>query len=87
MAKFAGKFPTNLKAHLKKRHTRVYQELLGKEEKKERVKRQASAARVTAQPTIVETFVRSKLYECTSTKSQNITRKLSIFVSAGNVAN
>jgi len=84
---FSGKFPTNLKAHLKKSHPTVFQELVAKEAEKELAKKRAAAATVTLQPTIAETLSKSKPYERGSTRIIKITRKLAIFVGAGHVAN
>ena len=84
---FSGKFLTNLKAHLKNNHPSAFQELLAEEGEKELAKKRAAAATTVLQPTIAETFVKSKPYERGSLKNVKITRKLAVFVGAGHVAN
>jgi len=77
---FSGKFPTNLKAHLKKSHPTVFQELVAKEAEKELAKKRADAATVTLQPTIAKLLNKSKPYEHGSTRIIKITRKLAILL-------
>lgn len=84
---FSGKFLMNLKTHLKKNHPRVFQEFLAKEEEKEVARKRAAASTAAVQPTIAETILRSKPYERGSTRNENITHKLAIFIGAGHVAN
>lgn len=84
---FSGKFLTNLKTHLKKNHSRVFREFLAKEEEKEVARKRAATSTAAVELTIAETILRNKPYEQGSTRNENITRKLAIFIGAGHVAN
>lgn len=88
-----GKFPTNLKQHLKKCHNEVYLELLKKEEelkvkkekKAEALKR--SSLKVSQQMTLVQSLKSKSVYSKDNPQFKLITRKLAIFIGTSNVAN
>lgn len=65
----------------------MFQEFLAKEEEKEVARKRAAAATAVVQPTTAETILRNKPYERGSTRNENITHKLTIFIGAGHVAN
>ena len=71
----AGKFPTNLKAHIKGSHPAVYEQMLKKEAEKQkereaRVRKLASplASHVAGQMTLVGTIQKTKPYKKDSTR-------------------
>ena len=86
----SGKYPTNLKGHVRKFHPTEYQEMLKKEgavsEKKQKRKsgKAALCGPLKDQPVIAECFV--KKYERGSERYQKITRKLAMYVASNNVA-
>ena len=77
---FVGKYPTNLKNHLKKSHTTEFKEM----EKKELARKEATTARegkpTQVQPTIMQSLGMSKPYEHNSPRNLKIVRKLAVFV-------
>ena len=77
---FAGKFPSNLRQHLKTCHVACYQEMLNDEEKqkeeRETKKSKCSSGIARSQKTLGEAFQRK--YDKESRKYQDITRKLTI---------
>ena len=86
----SGKYPTNLKGHIRKFHLFEYQEMLKKEGvvSEKRQKRKSGKAALCGllkdQPVIAECFV--KKYERGSEHCQKITRKLAMYVASNNVA-
>ena len=83
---FCGKYPTNLKSHLKKCHSTEFQQMTEKE--MTRKEAAASGGKTTrGQPTITQSLGMSKPYDRNSPKSLKITRKLAVFVGIGHVAN
>ena len=78
-----GKFPSNLRQHLKSRHGAVYQELLRSEEK-QKEEREALRNKTTfgptpmSQRTLGEIVKSQRKYEKESLKYQTITEKLAI---------
>ena len=95
--KISGKYPTNLRAHLRKCHPKEYedvQEKKVKENEKEKTKKKlqttAGAGPSTQygiQPTLVATLQMKKKYSKENEKYRKITRKLAIFIGTSNVAN
>lgn len=90
-SKTTGKFPTNLKQHLKKFHPEVYSELLKKEEeenvkkaKKEEARRKSSL-KASQQMTLVQSFKHGAKYDKGDPRSKVITRKLAIFIGTSNM--
>ena len=94
----AGKYPTNLKQHLKKEHLNEYTEVLRKEECKEREKKKLeelsnvagsfkSKGGHSGQLTLEQTLQQKKQYPKDSKRYMEITRKLAIFVGSTNVPN
>ena len=88
-----GKFPSNLRQHLKSRHGAVYQKLLQSEEK-QKEEREALKHKSTHGPTPIRTqrtlgeIVKSqRKYEKESLKYQTITQKLAIFIASSSVPN
>lgn len=88
-----GKYPTNLKQHLKLSHPNVMQEVLKREEqeKKKKLEREskkrAASLKYYQQSTLKESFSSQTVYSKESDKYKAITRKLAIFVGSSNVAN
>ena len=84
----SGKFPTNLKSHLKSCHSNCYKELMAKEEgakeEERKVKAKADRSRV-GQPKLVDVIRRK--YDPASARSQMITRKMAMFIATSNVPN
>ena len=85
--KFKGKFPTNLKGHLKKEHLQQFEEVKDEEARKEITKKRekSSASCNSKQPTLAETFCAKKAYHPQSHKSQLLNQKLAIFIGTTNV--
>ena len=89
----AGKFPTNLKTHLKGNHPAAHEEMLKKEaerqKEKETTKRKLASppGNVGGQMTLLGSLQKAKPYDKESPRYKDITRKLATFVAAGNVAN
>lgn len=86
----AGKYPTNLKSHLKKAHPSAHDEMVQKEEAKQREKERAKAQKKITSPTQVtlqESIEKGQQYDKASQRYKDITQKLAMFVSVGNVAN
>ena len=84
----AGKFPTNLKQHLKKQHPVQYQAVLEKEKDKTKRAAKSRPPKVAcSQTTIDESFLgkRASPYSCDSAQYKHITEKLAIFVRSTNV--
>ncbi len=87
-----GKFPTNLKQHIKKCHNEVYLELLKKEELKVKKEKKAealkrSSLKVSQQMTLVQSLKSKSVYSKDNPQFKLITRKLAIFIGTSNVAN
>lgn len=85
-----GKYPTNLKAHLKAEHDDSYAELMKlDEEKREKQAKKKSHERSSksAQLSIEDTVKRTKKYNKESDRYKRISRKLAVFVAVDNVAN
>ena len=84
-----GKYPTNLKAHLKAKHPGRYTELCKMEEElKEKAKQKhGREVKLATQLSIEDATKRTKKYTKESEKYQKITRKLATFVGVGYVAN
>ena len=87
-----GKFPTNLKNHLRIAHPEVYAALLEKEEAEKKTKaekeceRKAASLKVSHQLTLAESLKSGQTYEKSSRRQTEITKKLAIFVGSSNVA-
>ena len=88
-----GKFPTNLKNHLKKHHPTQYEELLQKEEEARKAKEEAKArAKAKAfgphkQLTMVQSLSGRPKYDRDSQRYTSITKRLAVFVGATNTPN
>ena len=86
-----GKYPTNLKVHLKARHDNSYTELMKRdEEKKEKQTKKKSheCSSKSTQLSIEDTVKRTKKYTKESDRYKRIISwKLAVFVAVGNVAN
>ena len=88
----SGKFPTNLRQHLKKAHPSEFSELPLKEEKgkQEKEKQQsaqwAASMRVSHQLTLAESLKSKSTYNKESDHYRQISRKLAIFIGSTNVA-
>ena len=76
----AGKFPTNLRNHLKKYHPAHFAEVLAKEEN-------GKSLKVSQQLTLAESLKSKTLYKKDSDKYRGISRKLAIFIASSNVSN
>ena len=94
--KIAGKFPTNMKAHIKGSHPVAYEEMLKKEA--EKLKEKETKRKLASPPshvgglacgqrTLLDTIQHARPYDKESPRYIGITRKLATFVAAGNVAN
>ena len=87
-----GKFPSNLRQHLKSHHGAVYQELLRSKEK-QKEEREALRSKIThgptpmSQRTLGEIVKSQRKYEKESLKYQMITENLAMFVASSNVPN
>ena len=88
-----GKFPTNLKQHLRLAHPSVMKEVSRKEEEAKKAKEEAESSKraaslkYTRQATLKETLTNRNPYSKDSARYRDITRKLAIFVGSCNVAN
>ena len=96
--KISGKYPTNLRAHLRKCHPKEYEEVQEKEKVKENEKEKTKKKLQTTagagpstqygiQPTLVATLQMKKKYSKESENYRKITRKLAVFIGTSNVAN
>ena len=89
----SGKFPTNLRQHLKKGHPTQYSELMVKEEKEKKEREEVESARrakslkVSQQLTLAESFQSKSVYSKDSVRYRLICRKLAIFIGSTNIAN
>ena len=91
----SGKFPTNLKSHLKKHHPTVYEDVLRNEEeakKAAKAKAEASAAKALGpqkQLTVSEAFAgkHRQVYDRSSDRYKCITKRLAVFVGSSNTPN
>ena len=88
----AGKFPTNLKKHLKLAHPNVFQEMRRDEESKKVKVEKESAKRAASfkyhhQSTLKESLAKKNPYSKDSPRYKLITRNLAIFVGSFSVAN
>ena len=89
----AGKFPTNLKKHLKLAHPNVFQEITRKDEESKLVKVEKVSAKRAAsfkyhhQSTLKESLAKKNPYSKDSPRYKLITQKLAIFVGSSSVAN
>ena len=92
----AGKYPINLKQHLKKEHSKEYSEVLKKEDEKE--KKRLSQSQIPSIPgsfkkkmggqlTLEQTLRQKKQYSKESPRYMEITKKLAVFVGSTNVPN
>ena len=89
-AEITGKFPTNLKAHLKGSHSKAYEDVITRDadrqkEKTTAVKKPYSVD--SGQKTLSSCMQKAKPYDKHSPRFKKITRKLATFVAGGNVAN
>ena len=91
----AGKYPTNLKQHLKKEHSKEYSEVLKKEDEKEKKKLSQSQIpnipgsfkkKAGGQLTLEQTLRQKKQYSKESPRYMEI-KKLAVFVGSTNVPN
>ena len=89
--RITGKFTTNLRSHLKKSHTNCYKELVTKEEsaKEEELRGKTKADKGRAGPVKQSTLmeVMQRKYDKTSSRWQDITRKMAMFIATSNVPN
>ena len=85
-ATYAGKFPTNLKGHLRKDHPAQFQEALQKENEAEQKKKEESAKRrsLGKQLSVVESFKGRSKYDKSSSRYWQITKALAIFIGSTN---
>ena len=89
----SGKFPTNLKGHLKKHHPREYEEVRQNEErakKSAKAKAEISATKAFGpqkQLTMSEAFQGKREYDRNSERYKNITKRLAVFVGSSNTPN
>lgn len=88
-----GKFPTNLKQHLKKAHPGPYTELIKNEaqEKEAKIKqsvvKQKSSLKVSQQLTLSQTLQSRIKYDRSNDRYKSLTRKLAIFIGTSNIPN
>ena len=91
--KIEGKWPTNLRQHLKKAHPDVYSEVSKKdhaeEEKKTKkeAERQKASLKVSQQLTLAQSLQSGCAYDKSNHKYKAITQKLAIFVGTTSVPN
>ena len=91
--KIEGKWPTNLRQHLKKAHPDVYSEVSKRdhteEEKKTKkeAERQKASLKVSQQLTLAQSLQSGCAYDKSNHKYKAITRKLAIFVGTTSVPN
>lgn len=87
-ASIAGKYPTNLKQHLRKDHYALYQEALVKEKAAEQKRKEASAKPLgTKQLSLAESFKGKSPYDKKSERYLTITKHVAIFIGSSNVPN
>ncbi len=92
-AEIAGKFPPNLKSHLKGNHPAAYTEMMGKEAEKQKEKEATLAAKKrkplalppSGQLTLEGSIQKAKPYSKDSPRYKSISRKLTAFVATGNI--
>ena len=84
----AGKYPTNLKNHLRTSHCKEYQEMVVSE-KEEQKKKQTSSkvVNVAKQLTVVESLKGRPSYDRSSERYLKVTKQLAIFIGSTNVPN
>ena len=88
-----GKYPTNMKQHLRTAHNPQYQEMLASEREEQKKKTQSSSkvrGKLSAsakQLTVAESFQGKPAYLKTSERYLTITRQLAIFIGGTNVPN
>ena len=90
--KLEGKFPTNLRQHLRKVHPDVFLEISKKdheeeEKKKKEAERQKASLKVSQQLTLAQSLQSGRAYDKGNEKYKAITRKLAIFIGTTNVPN
>ena len=85
----AGKFPTNLKLHVRTAHPAQYWDILTKEEELEQKKKEALSklARQTKQLSIAESLKGKTSYDKNSQRYLNLTKHLAIFIGSTSVPN
>ena len=92
----SGKFPTNLKQHLRSKHPNEHSAVLEVDASIKKAKDEAElkraqichkAAAATASKQLTQPLSAGKQYKKESERYQTITRKLAIFVGSNNVAN
>lgn len=87
-----GKFPTNLRQHLKKAHKSEFSDLTRREEKDKREKesqkavQRATSMKVSQQLTLAESIRPKNAYGKESDRYKLITKKLAIFIGSTNTA-
>ena len=87
-----GKFPTNLRQHLRTAHKSEFSEFTRREEKEKREKesqkatRQATSMKVSQQLTLAESIRPKNAYGKESDRYKLITKKLAIFIGSTNAA-
>ena len=86
-AAVTGKYPTNLKQHLRKDHPAQYQEALHKEEAEKAKEESAKHRSVGKQITVIESFKGKSQYDKSSQRYLHITKQLAIFIGSTNVPN
>ena len=93
-ANIKGKFSTNLKAHLKAKHSHQYEELLQKEkdvkEKEASISKRSQCSfngQQQSQQTLAQVLQKGKKYDRDHPQYKKITRKLAIFVASSSAPN
>lgn len=83
----AGKFPTNLKQHLKKYHIVQYQEVVQLEEEgKKRVRgKEKKGGLAKGQATLQQSFAAKSAYSKNSDRYRFLTKKLALFIGSTNL--
>ena len=87
-----GKYPTNMKQHLRTAHDTKYQEMLALEKEEEQKKKTQASSKViklstAKQLTVAESFKGKPVYPTTSERYLTITKQLAIFIGSTNVPN
>ena len=89
----AGKYPSNLKQHLRKHHPQQYSEVLKLEEAAKKAKEEAESKKcarslkTAKQLTLTQSLSTGTTYKKDSEQHKLLTRKLAVFVGSSNVAN
>lgn len=84
----AGKFPTNLKLHVRTAHPAQYWDILAKEEELEQKKEASSKlVRQTKQLSIAESLKIKTSYDKNSQRYLNLTKHLAIFIGSTSIPN